>query len=132
MSRYTMTLLGLLFMAAFGIFFGVEIASRGMERIQGPFPAHGYTQPPVPTTVPTQTSVRTPPPSTAPGAGIGKGQGGGAPTVTPLPPIGAGGPAVGAGDSGINKLGNGIGDLLSGMAQGTIRTVVGIFDGIVN
>ncbi|MDF2669409.1 MAG: hypothetical protein K0R67_1715, partial [Paenibacillus sp.] len=36
------------------------------------------------------------------------------------------------GDSSVNRIGNGIGDLLQGAAHTTIRTVVGVFDGLIN
>ncbi|MDF2669626.1 MAG: hypothetical protein K0R67_1932, partial [Paenibacillus sp.] len=43
MFRYTFTLLGLMLMAGFGMFFGIEIATRGIEQIQGPIT--GNSQP---------------------------------------------------------------------------------------
>jgi hypothetical protein len=158
MSRYSLTLLGLVLMTGFGIFFGIEIATRGMERIQGPIPAADYlqaaadsgngargsnsaagsgrnmnpaspTRQPAPTTAPqTQTGA-----SSAAGT---KGTTGNSSTQanagrTPLPPIGAGVPAAPI-DSNVNRLGNGIGKLLQGMAHQTIRVVVGLFDRLVN
>lgn len=152
MSRYTVTLVGLLLMTSFGIFFGIEIATRGMERIQGPIPATDYriesgapasntaavgpgrnatgtvrqpaataapqTQPGTSSTSGTKGLVS----GTAPQAGAGH---------TPLPPIGANAPS-GPADSNVNRLGNGIGNMLQGAAHQTIRVVVGIFDGLVN
>lgn len=165
MSRYTLTLLGLVLMTGFGIFFGVEIATRGMERIQGPvYPADaglpavesaaprggntaqaggtvqtgaqtGATRPQTGGTA-TATGGKTGANGPVPQAGAGTGAGGGTGAGTGASngqhtPTGAGLP-VGSADSGVNKLGNGIGDLLQGMAHSAIRAVVGLFDGLVN
>lgn len=156
MTRYSLTLLGLVLMAGFGIFFGIEIATRGMERIQGPIPAADYRQPAADNGAPasnsasvsgrnayTASSARQPAPTTAPQAQNGtssaagtKGTPGTAAAQansghTPLPPIGSGIPAPPV-DSNVNRLGNGIGNLLQGVAHQTIRAVVGVFDGLVN
>ncbi|MFK7693516.1 hypothetical protein [Paenibacillus sp. HJGM_3] len=169
MSRYTLTLLGLVLMTGFGIFFGVEIATRGMERIQGPvYPAdaglpavesaapgrgntaqaagtvqtgaqNGATRPQTGGTAPAtggKTGTNGPVPQAGAGTGAGAVSGAGTGAGTGAgngqhAPTGAGLPA-GSADSGVNKLGNGIGDLLQGMAHSAIRAVVGLFDGLVN
>jgi hypothetical protein len=146
MPRYSVTFIVVILMLCFGIFFGIEIATRGMTNIQGA--AAGYA---------------------------GQGQTGGALQQQPQPAAG-GGPAANAGavrpngtnagaasnpaagsavaaqtaapvrpqpqpqpqpqqiteDSGINRVGNQIGDMLQAAAHGTIRAIVSVFDSIVN
>jgi hypothetical protein len=148
MQRYSVTFIVVILMLCFGIFFGIEIATRGMTNIQGA--AADYA---------------------------GQGQIGGALQQQPQPAAG-GGPAANVGaarpngtnanagaasnptagsavaaqtaapvrpqpqpqpqpqqiteDSGINRVGNQIGDMLQAAAHGTIRAIVSVFDSIVN
>ncbi len=143
MSRYTLTLLGLLLMAGFGMFFGIEIATRGMEQIQGPLTNDPRQQgiDPVSSnyssgTLPNRNLVNpTPKPTPLTSNRVQSATTGANGMITsPAPtsaPIGSGLPA-GSGDSSVNRVGNGIGDLLQGAAHQTIRTVVGVFDGLIN
>lgn len=125
----------------FGIFFGVELATRGMEQIQGPISTNATqstVQPPVSTqqtgtgSARAETPAQTQTSPAGPGAG-GKSDSGGKaspaeeqPRPKPKPQI-----QPGAADSGINRVGNGIGDVLQSVAQGTIRTVVSLLDSFV-
>lgn len=127
MSRFSGMFVCVVLMMCFGIFFGIELATKGMERIHGPAPAS--VQPGV--AVQPQPVTQAPQPAAGNGqaAGSAKGQGGENATqpVQPKPqpqPITA--------DSGINRVGNQIGDMLQSVAHGTIRTVVSLLDSIVN
>lgn len=132
MARNGVTAIVVVLMMAFGMFFGIELATRGMERIQGPVNA-----PVSPPSAQVQAYAGQSAPASG-GAAAQKSQGANAapaqqpqPVQSPAPkpkpqpqPITA--------DSGINKVGNQIGDLLQTVAHGTIRTVVSLLDGLVN
>ncbi|WP_158289626.1 DUF3679 domain-containing protein [Paenibacillus flagellatus] len=143
MSRYSVTLIAVVVMLVFGVFFGIELATRGMERVQGPI--GGYA--------PQGTaSQQTPPGQAAQGGQTASGgvkaqgvaqpagsQGGGQTATQPQPQTTAPQPQPVkpqpqpiAADSGINRVGNQIGDMLQTVAHGTIRTVVSLLDSIVN
>ncbi|RKN78990.1 hypothetical protein [Paenibacillus ginsengarvi] len=142
MARHSVTFIAIILMLCFGIFFGIELATKGMEQIQGPIvqgqtPAGGVAYPYA-------------------GAGVqqpgGTGAGTGAPAVIGQASVPtAGTPTGGAGqtaasasvpvkpqpqpitaDSGINRVGNQIGDMLQAAAHGTIRTIVSLLDSVVN
>lgn len=129
MSRYSGMFVCVVLMMCFGIFFGIELATKGMERIHGPAPAYvqqgGVVQQPQGAAAPQSAS------GNGQASGSVKGQGGdsGGSAAQPKPqpqpqPITA--------DSGINRVGNQIGDMLQSAAHGTIRTVVSLLDSIVN
>lgn len=143
MPRYSATFIVIIIMLCFGIFFGIELATRGMANIQGP--SSGYTPPPEPTGAKSgspsaplsgggeeaATKTIVPPPATTGGkAGggapspAGSATGETAPAAQPRPqPIVV--------DSGINRVGNQIGDMLQTVAHGTIRTIVSLLDSLV-
>ncbi|TMV45675.1 hypothetical protein FE783_28755 [Paenibacillus mesophilus] len=146
MPRYSVTFIVVVLMLCFGIFFGIEIATRGMANIQGP--AAGYA-------VQGQNGGGSQPP-TQPAAGVGQNANAGAvrPNGTNANAGTAPNPAAGSGvaqqsaapvrpqpkpqpqqiteDSGVNRVGNQIGDMLQSAAHGTIRAIVSVLDSIVN
>ncbi|TNJ67884.1 hypothetical protein FE784_01695 [Paenibacillus hemerocallicola] len=147
MPRYSVTFFVVILMLCFGIFFGIELATRGMANIQGPAP--GYAQQGQGGVVAQQQgqSSANGGQSTNAGAaqqsGTSAGAGGKAmpqagnaagaqatasPPTRPQPPQ----PQPIAADSGINRVGNQIGDMLQSVAHGTIRTIVSLLDSIVN
>jgi cytoskeletal protein RodZ len=141
MRRHSFTGLAIVLVLGFGIFFGVELATRGMEQIQGPISTNG-PQSTVQTPASTQQngtgSARTETPAQTQTSPAGSGAGGQSdatgkaspageqPKPRPKPQI-----QPGAADSGINRVGNGIGDMLQTVAHGTIRTVVSLLDSFV-
>lgn len=124
MARYSVTFVCIVLMLGFGIFFGIELATRGIERIQGPI--NGYAQ--------VQQQPAPANPGAAPQAGAAAGTPGqnasSVPAAAPVKPKPQ--PQPPTGDSGINRAGNQIGDMLQSAAHGTIRTIVSLFDSIVN
>lgn len=153
--RSSFTLLAVVLMLGFGIFFGVEVATRGMERIQGPIERPAVTTGISYGAVGTPGAAGTAQVQGGRQSGGAAGLGGTAQASGERPPASAvsreplqgqggaaaasnGGAAAGLepgpvlhGDSGVNRLGNRIGDLLQVTARQTIATVVGIFDGII-
>ncbi|MFC3767760.1 hypothetical protein [Paenibacillus sp. GCM10012303] len=127
MSRYSGMFVCIVLMMCFGIFFGIELATKGMERIHGPAPAS--VQPGA--AVQPQPVTQAPPPAAGNGQTpvSAKGQGGenAATAAQPKPQ-----PQPLTTDSGVNRVGNQIGDMLQSVAHGTIRTVVSLLDSIVN
>jgi hypothetical protein len=144
MARHSVTFIAIILMLCFGIFFGIELATKGMEQIQGPIvqgqtPAGGVAYPYAGAGVQqpggTGTGTGAPPvkgQASVPAAGTPTGGAGqtAAPASVPIPakpqpqPITA--------DSGINRVGNQIGDMLQAAAHGTIRTIVSLLDSVVN
>jgi hypothetical protein len=145
MPRYSVTFFVVILMLCFGIFFGIELATRGMANIQGPAP--GYAQQGQGGLVAQQGQTSASGGQTAnagaaqqsgtsagaggkamPQAGNAAGSQATAPPVRPQQPQ----PQPIAADSGINRVGNQIGDMLQSAAHGTIRTIVSLLDSIVN
>lgn len=145
MPRYSVTFFVVILMLCFGIFFGIELATRGMANIQGPAP--GYAQQGQGGLVAQQGQTSASGGQTAnagaaqpsgtsagaggkamPQAGNAAGSQATAPPARPQPPQ----PQPIAADSGINRVGNQIGDMLQSAAHGTIRTIVSLLDSIVN
>lgn len=146
MPRYSVTLIVVILMLCFGIFFGIELATRGMANIQGPT---GYAQQGQGGPVVQQQGQASANGGQAANAGaaqssgtaVGTGTGGKATpqagnstaaqaTAAPARPQPQ--PQPIAADSGINRVGNQIGDMLQSVAHGTIRTIVTLLDSIVN
>ena len=140
MQRYSMTLIAFMLILCFGVFFGVELATRGMERIQGPMASDGRMWS---ASEDRSSEHRTPADRSA---DTGAGRRGSVEPESPSGDTAEGLPDNGAhrrdrssappvhhlnADSGVNRLGNEVGGLLQKMASGTIRAVVGLFDGIV-
>ncbi|GAA3403570.1 hypothetical protein ACFFNY_07015 [Paenibacillus hodogayensis] len=149
MNRHSVTFIVIVLMLCFGVFFGIELATRGMERIQGPvggYPAQGGTgaiQPSAPASGGVQPGAaggtggaNGQPYRSGVQAGADKGMGGTASAgkgdapvaAQPQPPK----PQPLAVDSGMNRVGNQIGDMLQTAAHGTIRAIVSLLDSIVN
>jgi len=140
MQRYSLTLIAFMLILCFGVFFGVELATRGMERIHGPIASDGRTwsasaERPSEHRTPADRSADTnadrrgsmeperPSEDTAEGLPDNGARRQDRPSAPPVHHLSA--------DSGVNRLGNEVGGLLQKMASGTIRAVVGLFDGIV-
>lgn len=147
MSRFArqMLLMGLL--VAVSIFFGIDLATKGMERIQGPVPSlpadpgepwpqqsrqQGSSAPAQPANGSRQGSaVPVQPSAAAQQSGTGSAQ---APKREPAAPAAAAPeqrPAV-AEQSPINHIANKVGELLQILAYHGIRWVVSLFDGIID
>jgi hypothetical protein len=136
MTRHSITLLGIVLLVCFGIFFGIEMATRGITRIQGPVSGPwpygdgygnqtayngGMAVQPVQSGSAAVDGQRT---GGASAAGSASESANEPAAVKPVPqPI--------AEETGINRLGNKIGDLLQSAAKGTIRTVVNVLDHVV-
>jgi hypothetical protein len=111
-------------LVVFCIFFGVDIANRGMERIQGQaLPAAGGAQQaadirpapqPQPTPQPQHPAVKAPGPSAL-----------AAKSPPPAEPVLTGQ------DEALNYVGNKIGDLLQIAAHHAIRAVVSLFSALI-
>lgn len=140
MARYSFTFIIVVLMLCFGIFFGIEMATKGMERIQGPtagYPVQGglpqQTPPPHSSTAAatggkTENAVTAPPNGSSAASGTAASPTGNATAEPPLPVQ----PPPLTVDSGMNKVGNEIGDMLQSAAHGTIRAIVSMLDSIVN
>lgn len=113
----------ILFVIGFGIFFGLDTASRGIGRIQGPVPAPGSTA------------------QTSPANGTGPLSPAARPTPAPTPQVKAvqgkaqpqqqQQPVMTVEESFVNHLSNKIGDALRRGAILVIGFLVSIFDAIV-
>lgn len=147
MPRYSVTFIVVVLMLCFGIFFGIEIATRGMANIQGP--ATGYA-------VQGQNGGITQLPPQPAGGGQTANAGAVRPNGANANAGAANNPAAGSAaapqaaapvrpqpqpkpqpqqiteDSGVNRVGNQIGDMLQSAAHGTIRAIVSVLDSIVN
>lgn len=112
----------ILFVIGFGIFFGLDAASRGIMRIQGPLPA------------------ASPQAASAPAQGTGPLSPASRPTPAPSPQVKAKAvqgkaqpqqPVMAVEESSVNHLSNKIGDVLRRGAILIMGFVVSLFDAIV-
>lgn len=131
MGKRAVSSLLVILMLGFGIFFGIELATRGMAHIQGGSPELKLHEQPASESGSKDQGRKLPP----------------APTKTPLSEYSAQQsedsdsgkssavrperPALSK-DSGVNRFGNQIGDLLQTAAHGTMRTIVSVLDSFVN
>ena len=136
MTRHSMTLIGIVLLMCFGIFFGIEMATRGISRIQGPVSGpwpYGYSYGNQPAyngglaVQPAQSGGTADDGQPTGGANAAGPASASAKEPAPVKPV----PQPIAEETGINKLGNKIGDLLQSAAKGTIRTVVSVLDQVV-
>jgi hypothetical protein len=122
MARFYVKILLFGLLVCFCIFFGVDLASRGVERIQGPVsdiaaaPARAASASAVPKPLPAGTVVID--------AGDTRST---AQTARPAPSA----PAPATSDSSLNFVGNKLGDLLQIAAHHGIRWFVSLFQAIV-
>lgn len=128
MRRFYTRMLMFLLLVGFCIFFGVDLANRGMERIQGPLPpasASGTVKtgaPVQPVPAPATSSARQAAASVPASATAAAG----AQPAAPKPE-----PVRAKEDEALNFIGNKLGDLLQIAAHHTIRLVVSLFGSIV-
>ncbi|MDF2721378.1 MAG: hypothetical protein K0Q59_1053, partial [Paenibacillus sp.] len=125
MARYSIMFVSIILMLVFGIFFGIELATRGIEQIQGP--VIGTVQQPSHT--PSASNASTTPAASSQEPKSSSQSAAEQPKPLPQPKPQ---PQPLSGDSGINRAGNEIGDMLQSAAHGTIRTIVSLLDSIVN
>lgn len=115
MSRFSIRFLLACLLLGFGIFFGVELASRGIERVHGPMqptmPAAGTMEP-----TPAKPSVNIKPADKERNPPVASRQADPAQVITS--------------DSLINHIANKTGTLLRVMAHYSIDIVISFFDGI--
>ncbi|MEF3304515.1 hypothetical protein [Paenibacillus sp. GYB003] len=135
MARHSVTLIAVILMLCFGIFFGIELATKGMERIQGSAAGYAPQGQPAAGGVPYANAAAG---QQSRGAATGELPAN-ADKSSPSPQAGAQAPAAAkpqpqpiVADSGMNRVGNQIGDMLQTVAHGTIRTIVSLLDSIVN
>lgn len=115
MAKFYMQVLGLLLLVSFCIFFGIDAATKGMENVQGYTPAQEAQAP-----VRQESASPSPTPASA-NKPVQEVKTKPSPTPTPIPlPVG----------SAEHKAGNQIGDMLQKVSSVTIKSVVGIFEGI--
>lgn len=131
MGKRAVSSLLVILMLGFGIFFGIELATRGMAHIQGGTPELKLREQPAAETGSKDQGPKLPPAPTKPTPAESSVQpsedseSGKASAARPeRPPLSE--------DSGVNRFGNQIGDLLQTAAHGTMRTIVSVLDSFVN